>query len=60
MKAVRLTKKDTGQLIWINVDQIAAIEEGFKGGSFVFGIGMPPFGVKESPSDIFDAMGQHR
>ena len=60
MKAVRLTKKDTEQPIWINVDRIAAIEAVRDGGALVHGITMSAIWVEEFPSDIFDAIGQHR
>lgn len=60
MKAVRLTKKDTGQPIWVNVDRIAAIEAPTDGGSLVIGVGLSAIWVEEFPSDIFDAMGQDR
>ena len=59
MKAVRLTKKDTGSPIWVNIDRIAAIEAA-DGGSLVHGIAMSAIWVEEFPSDIFDAMGQDR
>lgn len=60
MKAVRLTMKDTGTPIWINVDRIAAIEAPADGGSSIIGVGLSAIDVEEFPSDIFDAMGQHR